>query len=54
MTTKYLTGYNSERPLQDAAVYIHLFRSSTYNRKPSLIQRLAAFVRTKVTTTRNK
>jgi hypothetical protein len=54
MTTKYLTGYNNDRPLLEPAVYIHLFRSSTYNRKPNLLHRLGAFVRRKVTTTRNK
>jgi hypothetical protein len=54
MTTKYLTGYNSDRPLLDPAVYIHLFRSSTYTRKPNFIQRLTAFIRRQVTTTRNK
>lgn len=54
MTPKYLTGYHSERPLLDPAVYIHLFRSSTYNRKPNLTQRLTAFIRRQVTTTRNK
>jgi hypothetical protein len=54
MTPKYLTGYHSDRPLLDPAVYIHLCRSSTYNRKPSLIERLGAFLRRQVTTTRNK
>jgi hypothetical protein len=51
MSTRSIRDYNGERPLYPPAVYIHLFNPI---HKPSFIQRLAAFLRRKVTNTRNK
>jgi hypothetical protein len=51
MSTDIIRDYNGERPLYPPAVYIHLFSPI---RKPNLLERLAAFLRRKVTTTRNK
>lgn len=52
--TKYLTGYHSDRPLLDPAAYIHLCKALHSPRKPSTLERLASFIRRKVTTTLNK
>jgi hypothetical protein len=55
VSTHIIRDYEGNRPLWEPAVYIHLFTAQHTNRKPvSLIQRLAAFVRRKVTTTCNK
>ena len=49
-----IRDYEGNRPLWEPAVYIHLFTAQNTNRKLSLIQRLGAFLRRQVTTTRNK
>jgi hypothetical protein len=49
-----IRDYEGDRPLWEPAVYIHLFTAQNTNRKPNLIERLGAFLRRKVTTTRNK
>ncbi len=54
-THTIIRDYEGNRPLWEPAVYIHLFTAQTIHRKPdSLIQRLGAFLRRQVTTTRNK
>lgn len=55
MSTHIVRDYDGNRPLYEPAVYIHLFRAQTIQRKPlSFLERLAAFIRRQVTTTRNK
>lgn len=50
-----IRDYEGNRPLWEPAVYIHLFRAQGINRKPQpFLQRLGAFLRRKVTNTRNK
>lgn len=49
-----IRDYEGNRPLWEPAVYIHLF-TAHLNRKPQpFLQRLGAFLRRKVTNTRNK
>lgn len=49
-----IRDYDGCRPIYEPAVYIHLF-TAHLNRKPkSFLQRLGAFLRRQVTTTRNK
>jgi hypothetical protein len=54
MSTHIIRDYDGDRPIYEPAVYIHLFRAQSQIKSLSLIQRLAAFLRSKVTTTLNK
>ena len=49
-----IRDYEGNRPLWEPAVYIHLFRAQTTSKPKSFLQRLTAFLRRQVTTTRNK
>ena len=54
MSTHIVRDYDGNRPLYEPAVYIHLFRAQSQPKPLSFLQRLAAFLRRQVTTTRNK
>lgn len=54
MSTHIIRDYEGDRPIYEPAVYIHLFKSNYQTKPLSLIHRLAAYLRRKVTTTRNK
>lgn len=54
MSTHIIRDYDGNRPLYEPAVYIHLFTAQHQRKPKSLLQRLGAFLRSKVTTTRNK
>ncbi len=53
-THTIIRDYDGCRPIYEPAVYIHLFAAHTKRKPSTLLQRLAAFIRRKVTTTRNK
>ena len=49
-----IRDYDGCRPIYEPAVYIHLFAAHTKRKPLTLLQRLGAFLRRQVTTTRNK
>lgn len=54
MSTHIIRDYDGCRPIYEPAVYIHLFRAQAQRKPLSFLERLAAFIRRQVTTTRNK
>jgi hypothetical protein len=53
-THTIIRDYDGCRPIYEPAVYIHLFAAQTKPKPLTLLQRLGAFLRRQVTTTRNK
>lgn len=49
-----IRDYEGNRPLWEPAVYIHLFTAHLHRKPKPFLQRLTAFIRRQVTTTRNK